>query len=413
MSEAESAAVVEAEIQTDEPAPPPVVALLNTQVFRDVVRTVGRAVHPRSAKTALQSVCLTFDPSGNVTATATDMDCSIRTTFPASGVEQAGSVLIPHERLRRIVDTFQDDTLRLETTESGVRFSGLRCHWELLNEDAANYPAPNTIPRDAGWHVVSAADLRLILDRTGYATDPKSSRYALGGILFEQTDTTLKGVSTDGHRVAIQEVPARTIGQGAMWNSSAKTQTILPLRLVKHLEALLPDDDTEVHYSFNNNANIFMRFGSIRIWSQLLSGRFPNYGMIEPKKREATFDVPAADLAQVVRLAVLAVDKEETRGVRFSLKDGQIHVETTDADELPDKGKPARNKRMKAAAPALFGQETFSWVADPEYLLEFLDAVPKDAVVTLDLEGPKAPILVRPTDQEPLRPYRYIFMPMG
>ena len=51
--------------------------------------------------------------------------------------------------------------------------------------------------------VVEAPTIRQMIRRTIFATDPESTRYALGGVLLETGDGKITLVATDSRRLAL------------------------------------------------------------------------------------------------------------------------------------------------------------------------------------------------------------------
>ena len=76
------------------------------------------------------------------------------------------------------------------------------------------------------YHVVPTRLFREMVKRTVFATDPESSRYALGGVLLEMEDTSVTAVGTDGRRLARMEGTGESVG-GHQTNGMT---TIVPTR---------------------------------------------------------------------------------------------------------------------------------------------------------------------------------------
>src|SRR5690606_26799186 len=89
---------------------------------------------------------------------------------------------------------------------------------------------------------VSAPLLRQLIHRTIFATETESSRYALGGVLFEFADGQVTAVGTDGRRLAKAEGPVEVVGDFALPDRA----TIIPARSLQLIERTIAEDDSSL-----------------------------------------------------------------------------------------------------------------------------------------------------------------------
>src|SRR5262249_60710676 len=87
-----------------------------------------------------------------------------------------------------------------------------------------------------------AADLKRLIDKTQFAISTEETRYYLNGIYLHTAGTakapTLRGVATDGHRLAQFELP---LPAGA----SGMPGIIVPPKTVAQGQRRIEDNDTE------------------------------------------------------------------------------------------------------------------------------------------------------------------------
>ena len=98
---------------------------------------------------------------------------------------------------------------------------------------------------------------RELVRRTLFATDNESSRYALGGVLLEMTDTRITAVATDGRRLAKMEGPATSVGG----HQTADMQTIVPSRAMQLMDRALVEPDAQVQLAARANDILVPRRG--------------------------------------------------------------------------------------------------------------------------------------------------------
>ena len=90
---------------------------------------------------------------------------------------------------------------------------------------------------------MAAGDLRKIVDRTQFAISTEETRYYLNGIYLHAVDVNgtnlLRGVATDGHRLAQMQLPAPDGAPGM-------PGIIIPRKTVGEVQKLLDDPEQNV-----------------------------------------------------------------------------------------------------------------------------------------------------------------------
>ena len=104
-----------------------------------------------------------------------------------------------------------------------------------------------------------------------FATDEESSRYALGGVLFELTSDGLIAVGTDGRRLACQTGPATSVN-----GHEPPGVTVVPTRSLNILERALADSEEEIKIAVQENS-ISVQAGAMMLFSRLVEGRYPRW----------------------------------------------------------------------------------------------------------------------------------------
>jgi DNA polymerase-3 subunit beta len=135
--------------------------------------------------------------------------------------------------------------------------------------------------------------------------------------------TRVRGVATDGHRLALCEFE-RADTQGSI-------DVIVPRKTVQELGRLLPDGDEPVRIQVAPN-QVRFAFGSIELVSKLVEGKFPDYAKVVPSNNPKTFIIDRNELMQALsRAAILTTDK--FKGVRWVLSNGALKVSSTNTDQ--------------------------------------------------------------------------------
>lgn len=172
---------------------------------------------------------------------------------------------------------------------------------------------------------VPTGDLRSLIDRTTHAMSRESERYYLQGLYFHAVPIgagVLRGVATDGHRLALADV-ALPDGAAGMPSVIVHRDTLGHLRkLIDKIE----DAYVEVCVS---DRKIRFAFGSIVFMSKLVDGQFPDYVRVIPDDCTKIVDVDRTALIRAID-RVAAITSEKTRVVKASFGRGQMSLEATD-----------------------------------------------------------------------------------
>lgn len=242
------------------------------QLLKPLQAVLG-AVERRQTLPILANVLISADSSG-VTMTATDLEVELSAHLELP-VEVPGEVTIPARRLHEILRAFPDAasvTLSVEDEKATIR-SG-RSRFILGTLPPSDFPTLEDFPYDTSLYLAQGA-LRGMLERGNFAMAVQDVRYFMNGMLFEVGNGVLRLVATDGHRLALQELPVETAGD-------TLRQMIVPRKGVLELTRLLADSDAPLHLQFATN-HLRATLGTIRFTSKLVDGKFPEYQRVLPR----------------------------------------------------------------------------------------------------------------------------------
>jgi len=346
----------------------------------------------RSPKPILQNIKLIADADEGSVLMATDLEVGIRHRVLGIKVEQAGSAILPTQRVASILRTSDDQELYIEGEGDYLLIRGRRSEFTLPGEDPGLYPE---VPDFAAtsYHVVAAADLRKLIRRTMFATDVESTRYALGGVLVELTGESITMVGTDGRRLA------RMIASAEAENDAAPPagSPVIPVKALKLIERNLADDDPPVHIAVQAGSAVLVRTERAVIYSRLVEGRFPRYQDVFPSNVEVKIHFPEiADLRLAVEQASI-VTSEESRGVDFQFAGGILKL----TSQATDVGK------SHVDLPISYDGKAVEITFDPRYLSDALKTLDDASPITVELIDSKNAAVFKTDDR-----YTYVVMPL-
>jgi DNA polymerase-3 subunit beta len=370
-------------------------ALCDREQLLNAFGMVSGVVPARSPKPILQNVKLVADGDGGSTLLATDLEVGIRYRVLGVKVDRPGAAVLPTARVGQILRTGTDEELAVEADGDSLVVRGLYDEFRLAGEDPDLFPDVPDFNATA-YHVVAAADLARLIRRTVFATDVESTRYALGGVLFELTPESITLVGTDGRRLARAAASAEVEG-GA---SAPAGSPVVPVKALKLIERNLDDEDPPVHIAFQGGAGslsaVLVRTERAVISSRLVEGRFPRYQDVFPNSVEIKVPLEAGRLRVAVEKASI-VTTEESRGVDFTFGKGALKLSSQAAD--------AGSARVEL--PINYDGKEVEITFDPRYLTDALKTLDDDAPVTAELIDHKNAAVFKTDDR-----YTYVVMPL-
>jgi DNA polymerase III subunit beta len=353
---------------------------------------LAAAVAPsRSPKPILQNVKLDVAADA-ATIMGTDLEVGIRIETLGFEVAAPGSVILPTGRFGAILRESSDEKLDLETDGRRILVRGERSQFQLPSEDPDEFPLVAVFKAEA-YHELPARFFREIIRRTAFATDPESSRYALGGVYVELTEDRIVAVGTDGRRLAKQEGPAQSFGG----HQTGDQSTIIPTRAMQLLERVLADGEENVQLAVSES-DVLVRSGRATVYSRLLEGRYPRWRDVFPRHTEAQrLELTVGPFYAAVRQAAI-VTSEQRRGVEFTFGDGKVVLS----------GHGAEYGESLVELPIAYDGAAQSVSLDPRYLAEFLRVLDAETTFIFELREPHTAVVCTTDDG-----YAYVIMPLS
>jgi DNA polymerase-3 subunit beta len=286
---------------------------IQREVLLKPLQQVVNVVERRHTLPVLANV-LALVKNGQLSLTGTDLEVEM---VARTAVEDAkdGETTIPARKLFEIVRALPDGSrITVSQTEDKVTLQAGRSRFTLAALSANEFPAIEDIELVERIRVPEAS-LKELIERTAFAMAQQDVRYYLNGLLLDLRENALRCVATDGHRLAMCEVPLLTGAQ-------SRKQIIVPRKGVLELQRLLEGGDREVELEVGRN-HLRLRREDVTFTSKLIDGRFPDYDAVIPIGADKEVRVDRETLrAALQRAAILS--NEKYRGVKVEVSPGQL-----------------------------------------------------------------------------------------
>jgi DNA polymerase III subunit beta len=364
----------------------------NREKLLAAFQTAAMFAPGRSPKEILTNVKLDVDKDG-ATFSATDMESGVRMKIEGIDVDAAGSAILPVANFGAILRENSDDKLRIDSTDKGTVVRGERSEFKLPAVDPSEFPGIANF-EEAKYHVIQARLFREIISRTEFATDMESSRYALGGVLFELEANKVVAVGTDGRRLAKMEGPAESVGG----HKTGDTMTIVRTPSLRMIGRALSDADNEVHLAARGN-DVLLRTPRATFYSRLVEGRFPKWRDVFPSRRDAArIDLTVGPLHSALRQAAVVLSAE-SRGVDFTFGDGTLTLS----------GATAEAGQSRVEMPIAYDGPQLVVSLDHRFVLDFLKVLSPETNIVLEIENGETAVVFYADDNA----YGYVVMPLS
>ena len=325
---------------------------------------------------------------------ATDLEVGLRSRCEAA-VGKAGSLTLPAKKLFEIVKALPESDIRIEQDKTGVKVAAERFDSRMQTLPREDFP---TLPDAAGaWSATLPREaLRTMIPKTQFAITGEDTRYFLNGALFVLGADAMSLVATDGHRLALVQVPREGGKKGKA--AAEDIRVILPRKTLNELQRLLSEGEDDVRFEKGEN-HLFFEVGGRVLISRVIDGQFPAFERVIPKNTDKKIDFDRDRLTSAVRRVEL-LSNERSRAVKFQIDRGKVEI-TSSSPELGEAHEVIMVEYDGAPMQICF---------NARYVLEFLSAVETD-VVSLAFKDEMSQAVMTPVGAEGYE-YTYVIMPM-
>lgn len=351
------------------------------------VQAVMGVVERRQTMPVLANVLLVVK-GDELAVTATDLEVELVARVALDKVDNGGEITVHGRKLLDICKALPDSaTVQVHLDGDRLVLKSGRSRFVLGTLPAADFPVVEEVEAVHKLNLTQDA-LRALLEKTHFAMAQQDVRYYLNGLLLETGKKSVRAVATDGHRLALSELPLGDQKAGAH-------QVIIPRKGVQELQRLLQGEG-EVILAIGRN-HVRATIGDIRFTSKLIDGRFPDYERVIPKPQGNVLRAGREVLRQALQRAAI-LSNEKYRGVRLELGDGVLRIQANNPDQ----------EEARDEIQVEYSGEALEIGFNVNYLLDALAAVGGEQVELGFVDANSSCLITAPGAVEA----RYVVMPM-
>ena len=258
---------------------------------------------------------------GVLTLTTTDLEMRMTTSIEAD-IEEAGSTTLPARKLVSLVNTMTGDKVNFNVNDHDqAQVSCGTGRFRLLGLAASDFPEA------ADFEVIreiklKEGDFKRMIGHVSYAACTDDSRKVLTGVLMSVRESGLTLVTTDGKRMAMQEVAAEEISGG-------DGDAIIAIRTMAEARRLM-ENDRVMTIKLGEKQCSFV-IGNFTLTAKLIEGNYPNYRQVIPSGFKFTVEIPTAALLSKIE-AVSLVLSENSSFIVMDFEDNKLKLAASSAE---------------------------------------------------------------------------------
>jgi len=372
------------------------------------IQTVQKGISSRIGLPIYNGILFEANEDNKVHLFATDLEIGIDCYIPAQ-VINTGSTVIPSRIISELIKKFPEGKIEIECTENNVTtIKEKNSNYKILGfsaEEFSNFP-----------EIKMRAKIKLnqklfkeTIQQVIFSTSRDESKTFLNGALFKIIDNKIEVVTTDSHRLSLKNIKPINIEKTT---KDEEIEVIIPYRALSELSRLLLDNkEVFVEVRFGEKQIMFILFpdgqkNSIRIYSRLIEGQFPDYKQIIPDSFKTEIKINTEEFKdKMERIALFVREDLKTVKVEVTNKENNQKEERCEIflkAESPSTGEAFEN------IPSFKKGEDINITFNTDYILDVLKIIKKENTI-IKLNDPLNPAIITPDED---KSYIYVLMPV-
>jgi len=314
---------------------------------------VSRAVASRAQLPVLSHILIEAKNDG-LTLSATDLEIGIKIRVSAKVIEE-GVVAVPAKMFGEFLGSLNPGKVEIKLEKDSIILTapGYRGKFQTISADEF----PQIVEVDSKTEICSINPKELLsaVERVVFASAKDTLRPVLTGVLWEFLNKGVRLVSTDGFRLAVEDLVTET--------KEGQSNLLVPSRAVMEVVRLAKDSLIKIGHLPATN-QIYFVVEETLIVSQLLSGNFPDYQKILPKEFTTEVMVNKDELLQAIK-ATHIFARDNSNMVRWQVEDSKLVL----LSSSPERGE------CRVEIPVTLEGDDLEIIFNAKYVLDYLSIV--------------------------------------
>lgn len=361
--------------------------IINREELLTPLQQIVSVIEKRQTMPILSNVLLVIEDN-RLILTGTDLEIQIVAKIEI-GTATSGAITVPARKFLDICRLLPSGAeIKFEQEDDKVKILSNRSRFSLSCLPADNYPEFAEADFEHQFFI-NAGKFKRALEKTTFCMANQDVRYYLNGLLLHISNSKLKLVASDGHRLSIYE---DQLDQATGYEA----RIILPRKGVLELSRLLDDPDAELRVEFSgNNIRIFIK--NLVFSAKLVDSKYPDFSKVFQQSFFNQIHIQKQSLKEALtRVAILS--NEKFKGVTLDIVPDSLRIST-------------HNPEHDEAEEELFIEymgEPLSIAFNAQYLLDAVSNLDSELAVLTIASNASTCFIDEPNDTS----YKFIVMPM-
>jgi len=364
------------------------------------IQTVQKGISSRIGLPIYNGILFEANEDNKVHLFATDLEIGIDCYIPAQVIE-TGSTVIPSKIISELIKKFPEGKIEIECIENNSNYKILG----FSAEEFSNFP-----------EIKMRAKIKLnqklfkeLIQQVIFSTSRDESKTFLNGALFKIIDNKIEVVTTDSHRLSLKNIKPINIEKTT---TDEKIEVIIPYRALSELSRLLLDnEEVFVEVKFGEKQIMFILFpdgqkNSIRIYSRLIEGQFPDYKQIIPDSFKTEIKINTEEFRDKMERIALFV-REDLKTVKVEVINKENSQKEERCEIILKTESPSTGEAFEKI-PSFKKGEGINITFNTDYILDVLKIIKKENTI-IKLNDPLNPAIITPDED---KSYIYVLMPV-
>jgi len=305
---------------------------------------------------------------------ATDLRIHARVQCPIES-EIGGSVSIPADKLRGIVDNVGSEMLSMRLKEGLVmEIAGdTRKYW-VSCLDADGYPAWNW-GSEVSQHYLAPGVLPGFFNAVSHAASRNEQKMNLCGIHLVSEGLKMTAAATDGHRLSLASREVFNV------DGVISPGIIVPLQACELTSGI----NAGINLDLANDSNSIQLYGGgLELVVRLIDGQFPDFRRVIPANLDKGITVDGGELLDAVKACGVMID-DEYKTVRLAVADESLTVSALSPQGVASASLPCMgDEGMKVNLNSRHLSQAIKSLPAGEIFIKFKDAQSPIMIIPLD-----------------------------
>ncbi len=352
----------------------------------------------KSTIPVLSNVLIDAD-TGTLSLLSSNLETGIKITDTAE-VSENGAIAVNGRKLLSIVRELPVEDVLLTTDEHNrltVRSTSdaINAQFTIAGVSKSEFPEIKTEP-DNEYVAINADEFKTMIRKVIFSISSDENKYSLTGVFIEKSDGNINMVATDGKRLALVKRDNAALDLAIDHFQIPHDGVIVPRIVFAELLKYSFEKNT-LSMGFSSN-QIFFMYDNIRLTSNLIEGKYPEYKKIIPGERDTYFTADKTALLNAIKRVSVLVD-ESFNQIKLSLAKNTLVLSSQN---------PSLGGAIEEITVEYDSDDAVEIALNYVYLLDCLKEINSDRI-KIDFENSERVITVYGEDE---KGYINLIMPM-